>query len=180
VFEAREVQVGAPSDDLFPVSSGLALGDKVVLNGNFLIDSQAHLSSGVSGLYGGSKEFAAAQPAASSSGAKGAQPAAVKFDFHAEPSPMKAGEENTFHVNLTDAAGKPIADAQVTVTLIMPAMPSMGMPEMKNSIALPWDSSHQMYMAKGQPGMAGTWTIVVEARKNGGMIASSHTHLAAR
>jgi hypothetical protein len=47
VFEAREVQVGAPSDDLFPVTGGLALGDKVVLNGNFLIDSQAHLSSGV-------------------------------------------------------------------------------------------------------------------------------------
>jgi Cu(I)/Ag(I) efflux system membrane fusion protein len=63
VFEAREVQVGAPSEDLFPVSSGLALGDKVVLNGNFLIDSQAHLSSGMSGLYGGSKEFAGSRTA---------------------------------------------------------------------------------------------------------------------
>ena len=38
IFEAREVQVGAVTEDLFPVSSGLALGDKVVLNGNFLID----------------------------------------------------------------------------------------------------------------------------------------------
>ena len=64
VFEAREVAVGAPSDDLFPVTSGLALGDKVVLSGNFLIDSQAHLSSGMSGLYGGSKEFAADRRAA--------------------------------------------------------------------------------------------------------------------
>jgi Cu(I)/Ag(I) efflux system membrane fusion protein len=182
VFEAREVQVGAPSDDVFPVSAGLALGDRVVLNGNFLIDSQAHLSSGVSGLYGGSKEFAAnqaAQSAASTAG-KGAPASAAKIDFRAEPSPMKAGEDNTFHVNLTDAAGRPIADAQVTVTLIMPAMPSMGMPEMKSSIALPWDGGHKMYMAKGQPGMAGTWTIVVEARKNGGVIASSHTHLGAR
>jgi RND family efflux transporter MFP subunit len=182
VFEAREVQVGAPSDDLFPVTGGLALGDKVVLNGNFLIDSQAHLSSGVSGLYGGSKEFAAnqaAQSAASTAG-KSAPASAAKIDFRAEPSPMKAGEDNTFHVNLTDAAGKSIADAQVTVTLIMPAMPSMGMPEMKNSIALPWDGGHKMYMGKGQPGMAGTWTIVVEARKNGGVIASSHTHLGAR
>jgi hypothetical protein len=62
----------------------------------------------------------------------------------------------------------------------MPAMPSMGMPEMKSSIDLPWDGGHKMYMAKGQPGMAGTWTIVVEARKNGGVIASSHTHLGAR
>jgi RND family efflux transporter MFP subunit len=183
VFEAREVQVGAPSEDLFPVTGGLALGDKVVLNGNFLIDSQAHLSSGVSGLYGGSKEFAAnqaAQPAAGSPAGKGTPAAAAKIDFRSEPSPMKAGGDNTFHVNLTDAAGKPIADAQVTVTLIMPAMPSMGMPEMRSSISLPWMAGHQMYMGKGQPGMAGTWTILVEARKNGGVIASFHTHLGAQ
>ena len=47
-----------PPKIYFPSRAGLALGDKVVLNGNFLIDSQAHLSSGMSGLYGGSKEFA--------------------------------------------------------------------------------------------------------------------------
>ena len=64
VFEAREVSVGAPSEDLFPVTSGLAPGDKVVLSGNFLIDSQAHFSSGMSGLYGGSKEFAGARQTA--------------------------------------------------------------------------------------------------------------------
>ena len=66
IFEAREVAVGTPSDDLFPVTSGLAVGDKVVLSGNFLIDSQAHLSSGMSGMYGGSKEFAANSPAPAS------------------------------------------------------------------------------------------------------------------
>lgn len=55
VFEAREVALGTPSDDLFPVVSGLSPGDKVVLSGNFLLDSQAHLSSGMSGLYGDRK-----------------------------------------------------------------------------------------------------------------------------
>ena len=64
VFEAREVQVGAPTEDLFPVMKGLKAGDKVVLNGNFMIDSQAQLSSGMTGLFGGSKEFAAGQQAA--------------------------------------------------------------------------------------------------------------------
>ena len=183
VFEAREVQVGAPAEDLFPVTRGLALGDKVVLNGNFLIDSQAHLSSGMSGLYGGSKEFAAgqqAQPASSSSASKSVEPAQVKLDFHAESDPLEAGEDNPFHVNLTDASGKPVADARVTVTLIMPAMPSMNMPEMKSSFELPWDASHQMYMGKGQPPMAGTWNVLVEARRNGNPIASFHTHLSAR
>lgn len=183
VFEAREVQVGAPSDDLFPVTGGLAPGDKVAINGNFLIDSQAHLSSGVSGLYGGSKEFASNQPAqstAASPAGKSAPASALKLDLHVDPDPMRAGADNAFQVTLTDASGKPVADAQVTVTLIMPAMPSMGMPEMRSTIALVWDAGRQMYAAKGQPGMAGTWTVLVEARRNGGVIASLHAHLSAK
>jgi Cu(I)/Ag(I) efflux system membrane fusion protein len=179
VFEAREVQVGTATEDLFPVTSGLALGDKVVLNGNFLIDSQAHLGSGMSGLYGGSKEFASAQQtqtAATSS----TNPSAVKIDLHADPNPLKAGEDNQFHVTLTDADGKPVSDARVTVTLIMPAMPSMGMPEMKSSCELAWKADSKTYEGKGQAPMAGTWTVLVEARENGNAIASMRTHLSAR
>ena len=178
VFEAREVQVGAPTEDLYPVSSGLALGDKAVLNGNFLIDSQAHLSSGMSGLYGGSKEFAAGQQTTSTG--QSANPSAVKLDFHADADPMKVGEDNLFHVNLTDANGKLISDAHVTVTFIMPAMPTMNMPEMKRSFDLPWKADSQMYMGKGQAPTQGEWNVIVEARKNGSMIGSSHTHLSAR
>jgi Cu(I)/Ag(I) efflux system membrane fusion protein len=183
VFEAREVQVGAATEDLFPVSSGLALGDKVVLNGNFLIDSQAHLSSGMSGLYGGSREFAALQKnesSATSSTSKNAEASAVKIDIHSDPNPMKAGEDNQFRVTLTDAAGKPVTDARVTVTLIMPAMPAMGMPEMKSSCELAWKAGSQMYVGKGQAPMSGTWNVTVEARKNGNVIASLHTLLSAR
>ena len=170
-FEAREVQVGAATEDLYPVSGGLALGDKVVLNGNFLIDSQAHLSSGVTGLYGGSKEFAAT-PAM--------QAGAAKLEFHSDTDPIKAGQDTLFHAALTDAGGKPIPDARVTVTFIMPAMPAMNMPEMKNSFDLPWMAAHQMYMGYGQAPSAGSWTVSVEARKNGGVIAAFHTHLSAR
>jgi nitrogen fixation protein FixH len=155
----------------------------VVLNGNFLIDSQAHLGSGMSGLYGGSKEFASAQQtqtAASSPANPGADASAAKIDIHADPNPMKAGEDNQFHVTLTDASGKPISDARVTVTLIMPAMPSMGMPEMKSSIELAWKAGSKTYEGNGQAPMAGTWTVLVEARKNGAVIASLRTHLSAR
>jgi hypothetical protein len=183
VFEAREVQLGAPSEDLYPVSSGLVLGDKVVLNGNFLIDSQAHLSSGVSGLYGGSKEFASNAQGKSSgevAPAKDSGANAAQIEFHADTDPLKGGEDNPFHANLIDASGKPISDARVTVTLIMPAMPSMNMPEMKNSFELPWVASRQMYAGNGQPPMAGNWTVLVEATKNGSVIASTRTHLSAR
>lgn len=92
VFEAREVQVGAPSEDLFPVTSGLAAGDKVVLNGNFLIDSQAQLSSGMSGLFGGSKEFGAGQQAQSSASSADTSTANnARVDLRSESDPMKAG-----------------------------------------------------------------------------------------
>jgi len=183
VFEAREVQVGAATEDLFPVSRGLTLGDNVVLNGNFLIDSQAHLGSGMSGLYGGSKEFAGGQQtqtAPASSSSKNAETGAAKIDLHVDPNPMKAGEDNQFQATLTDANGKRIADARVTVTLVMPAMPAMGMPEMKSSCELAWKAGSQMYVGKGQAPMSGTWNVLVEARKNGNVIASMHTHLSAR
>lgn len=181
VFEAREVAVGAPSEDLFPVTSGLSRGDKVVLNGNFLIDSQAHLSSGMSGMYGGSKEFAANQsPATTASAGTPAPQANAKIDLHADNDPLKAGEDNTFRVTLTSSDGMPIADAQVHLTLTMPAMPSMGMPEMKSSIDLPWAPSQNAYVGKGQPGMSGPWTVTVEARRNGATLATIHTRLNAR
>jgi Cu(I)/Ag(I) efflux system membrane fusion protein len=179
-FEAREVQVGAATEDLFPVSSGLALGDKVVLNGAFLIDSQAHLSSGMSGLYGGSKEFAAGQQSSASPASKSAEANAAKLDFHADADPLRGGQDNPFHVNLTDANGRPIGDARVTVTLTMPAMPSMNMPEMKNSFDLAWMADKQMYVGKGQAPMAGSLNALVEARRNGAVIASFHTHLSAK
>jgi Cu(I)/Ag(I) efflux system membrane fusion protein len=179
VFEAREVAVGVPSDDLYPITSGLQTGDKVVLNGNFLIDSQAHLSSGMSGLYGGSKEFAAAQEAVAPS-VGSLQGATARLEVQADPDPMRAGEDSIFHVKLTSPDGKPVSDASITLTFVMPAMPSMSMPEMKSTISLPWSADHAMYVGKGQPGMAGTWNIIVEARKNGGVIATLHTHMSAR
>jgi RND family efflux transporter MFP subunit len=183
IFEAREVAVGAPSDDLFPVTSGLVRGDKVVLSGNFLIDSQAHLSSGVSGLYGGSKEFAASAanpatptPASGSSSATNT----AKIDLRADNNPLKAGADNVFSAAVAGPDGKPIPDAHVTVTLVMPAMPSMGMPEMKSTFELPWSAGKQMYVGNGQPGMSGSWSVTVEARRNGAVIATIHTHLSAK
>jgi hypothetical protein len=180
VFEAREISVGVPSDDLFPVTSGVAPGDKVVLSGNFLIDSQAHLSSGMSGMYGGSKEFTASATAPASVSGSAMDTSAVKLDFHADNNPLKAGQDNAFHVTLISVDGKPIADAHVTVALTMPAMPSMGMPEMKSSFELPWSAGQHIYTGKGQPPMSGSWSVTVEARRNSALIATLHTRLSAK
>jgi uncharacterized GH25 family protein len=93
---------------------------------------------------------------------------------------MKAGEDNTFEVKVIGADGKPVADAQVVLTFIMPAMPSMNMPEMKSSVDLPWAPGRAMYIGRCHPAMAGTWNIIVEARRNNTVIATFHTHLGAR
>ena len=83
-------------------------------------------------------------------------------------------------MNLNDTSGKPIADARVTVTLLMPAMPAMNMPEMKNSFELQWMAGQQLYMGKGQAPMAGSWTVLVDARRNDSIVATLHTHVSAR
>jgi RND family efflux transporter MFP subunit len=176
VFEAREVALGTPADDLFPVLSGLTRGEQVVLSGNFLIDSQAHLSSGMSGLYGGSKEFASA-PAASAAQSASTQNATLTLH---PPASLKSGEDNAFSAVLIGADGKPIPDAQVKLTLVMPAMASMGMPEMKSSSDLAWSASQKAYIGKAQPGMAGGWNVTVEARRQGAVIATYRTRLIAR
>lgn len=179
VFEAREIKAGTPTEDVFPVMSGLKAGEKVVINGNFMIDSQAQLTSGMTGLFGGSKEFANGQGQATGNAARNAPPSTARIDLHA-PSDMKGGEANTFQATLTDASGKPIPDAQVTVTLVMPAMPSMNMPEMRNSFPLTWSPGQQAYAGKGNVPMAGSWNATVEASKNGAVIASARTRLSAR
>jgi hypothetical protein len=104
----------------------------------------------------------------------------AKLDFHVDSGAAKAGEDAPFHASLTNANGKQIGDAHVIVTLVMPAMPSMGMPEMRSSFELFWNSNRQMYIGSGQAPMPGSWNVSVEARKNGAAIATFHTHLNAK
>ena len=46
---------------------------------------------------------------------------------------LTAAAEATLHVSVHDASGKPVTDAQVKVTSFMPAMPAMGMGEMREA-----------------------------------------------
>jgi Cu(I)/Ag(I) efflux system membrane fusion protein len=176
VFEAREIQAGPPSEELYPVLAGLKAGEQVVTNGNFLIDSQTRLTGGMTGMFGGSKEYANEKTPAGTTPAseqKTPEQTSAKISFAVEPSPPKGAADNMFHVSVLDANGTMIPDAEVTVTLVMPAMPSMGMPEMRNSFKVPFVQG--MYMGKGNIGMAGPWNVSVEAKRNGQTIATYRT-----
>ncbi len=174
IFEAREIQTGVPSEERYPVLAGLKPGEEVVTNGNFLIDSQTRLTGGMTGLFGGSKEYNN-QNTPTSGAPKSPQVPGGKISFAVEPNPPKGAAENMFHVSVMDADGKGVPDADVTVTFIMPAMPAMGMPEMKNSFKLPYVQG--LYMGKGNIASAGSWNVIVEAKRNGQVIATYRTRL---
>jgi RND family efflux transporter MFP subunit len=172
LFEQRRVQVGNPVKDRYPVTGGLAPGDKVVTNGVFLVDSQTRLTGGVTGMFGGSKSFTDSNAPVSSS------PPKFKMTFRIDPDPPQGAKENTLHVTLIDASGKPVPDAQVRLTFVMPAMPAMNMPEMRNSADLKWTGSE--YVGPITIMMAGGWNVAIEARRGGELLAMSQVHVNAR
>jgi len=177
VFEAREIRTGTPNNDLFPVISGLKPGERVVTNGNFLIDSQTRLSGGMTGLFGGSKEFGDHQT--SGGGSPESQAASVKttkITYRTDPDPLKGGAPAKFYAQLVDT-GKPVLDAKVKITLVIPAMPSMSMPEMRATADLPWNGKE--YSGTIDVPTAGSWNTTIEATRNGHVMASEHIRLTA-
>ena len=172
VFEQRKVQVGNPVKDRYPVTSGLVTGEMVVTNGVFLVDSQSRLSGGLTGMFGGSRSFNQSD-VPSPAGAP-----AFKLTFRTDPDPPQGAKENTLHVTLLDESGKPVPDAQVRLTFVMPAMPAMNMAEMRSSADLKWNGSE--YIGPITLTTAGGWNVAIEARRGGALLATSQIHVNAR
>jgi RND family efflux transporter MFP subunit len=170
VFEAHEVQLGTAADGYYPVRAGLRAGERIVTEGNFLLDSQTRITGGMSSMFGGSKEFNE-QPAAPES-------AQWKVSFRSDPAMPRGGSEATLYVSVQDAAGKPVTDAQVHVTLLMPAMPAMGMSEMRQVVSLSWNKAE--YAGTIKIPTPGTWTVTVEVRRGGQLLTSYRTSLGAK
>jgi RND family efflux transporter MFP subunit len=51
-FEPREVEVGEPSDEAYPILSGLEEGDRVVTSAQFLVDSETNLQEAMQSMIG--------------------------------------------------------------------------------------------------------------------------------
>jgi nitrogen fixation protein FixH len=86
---------------------------------------------------------------------------------------------NGFEVTVKGPDGKPVTDADVTVLFVMPAMPSMRMPEMRSVINLKHQKDGR-YVGSGQVTMAGKWDVTVTARRAGKEIASRQIPVTAR
>jgi len=175
IFEAHSVEVGAIADDYYPVLAGLRGGERIVTEGNFLLDSQTRISGSMSGMFGGSKEFNQQKGAPES---ERRDSTAWKVSFRSDPATPKGGSEATAHVSVQDGTGKPATDAEVRVTLFMPAMPAMGMSEMREATTLSWKGGE--YIATVKVPTPGTWTVTVDVGRGGQMLTSYRTTLNAK
>ena len=93
----------------------------------------------------------------------------IDVTFKTEPDPPKVGE-NTFEA-MVMAGGQPVTDAGASVELVMPAMPSMNMPEMRSTVALKHDGSGR-YRGTGKVDTAGAWEATVKVTRSGQEIGS--------
>lgn len=187
-FEPREVEVGQPVDEYYPVLKGLQPGDRVVTSAQFLIDSETNLQAAMQAMAGmhaapeaapaaGAGEHAGHAPAgpAGTPGPGGAGPAApapaprVAIAFRSQPDPPRRGE-NTFEVVVRGADGQPVTDASVEVVLAMPPMPSMGTPAMRSRAVLA-HAGGGVYRGTGEIGMAGRWDVTVTVSRGGRPLA---------
>lgn len=101
----------------------------------------------------------------------------VDITFTTEPDPPKVGE-NAFEA-MVMADGHAVTDAGVSVELLMPAMPSMKMPEMRSTFALKHDGSGR-YRGAGGVTAAGDWEATVRVTRSGRDISSRTFRLTAK
>lgn len=163
-IQPREVELGPHVGDQFVIAKGVKAGEEIITSANFLIDSEAQLQAAAGA-------FVPPPPGAGQAAAMNAPAEAqANAELTTDPSPPQKGA-NTFRVRLADAAGKPIAGAQVTLTFFMPAMPAMGMAAMKTVVQAA-EKGGGLYEGNGNLGSGGTWQVTIVAMQNGQAIAN--------
>jgi hypothetical protein len=103
---------------------------------------------------------------------------ALDIAFTSEPSPPRTGD-NRFEVTVKDKSGKPVSDAAVSLAFYMPPMPSMQMPEMRNTVKLT-STGNGVYRGEGSVGMAGAWDVTITVMRGQQQLGSKQIKLTAR
>jgi RND family efflux transporter MFP subunit len=165
-FAPRPVKAGRRVGDNVEILEGVKEGEQVAASATFFLDSESQLRAGLQNYE--------APPAAQSASAPAQS---LDIAFRPLTDPPKTGD-NIFEVSVKDQAGQPIAGADVSVQLFMPAMPTMNMPAMRNEVRLP-SVGGGVYRGPGQVMMAGRWDATVTVSKGGQRLGSRQFALAA-
>ena len=118
---------------------------------------------------GGTSNMSTPVPAPQASTATEISAGNVEVTLTTQPDPPTMGE-TTFEA-MVMAGGQPVTDAAVSLELFMPAMPSMNMAEMRNSVALKHEGGGR-YRGAGNVMMAGNWDATVTVRRDGKEVGS--------
>ncbi len=98
--------------------------------------------------------------------------------YVSEPDPPRAGD-NAVSVQVHDENGTPASDLAVTATYYMPAMPSMNMPEMRDSFSLV-SAGGGRYTGNVRLSMGGTWAVTVVAKRGEESVARKQLTIQAK
>ena len=167
-FTPRPVKVGRNLGDRIQILEGVKEGEQVATGATFFLDSESQLRAGL-------------QNYEAPKGAQGGPPTGgptLDIVFRTQPDPPKTGE-SVFEVVVKDASGQPVTDADVSVQLFMPAMPTMNMPAMRNETKLPHIGGG-VYRGPGQVMMAGRWDATVTVAKGGQQLGRKQLAVVAR
>lgn len=162
-LEPRQIEIGPRLDDHVVVLKGLKAGERIASSANFLLDSEAQLQAAIG-------SFAAPPPGAGAAASMNAPAQEVAVDFTSDPSPPHKGS-NTLRVKLRSADGKPIAGAEVSITLYMAAMPAMGMAAVRKQATLS-DKGDGSYEGPLDLPSGGSYQVTITAQHNGQTIAA--------
>jgi RND family efflux transporter MFP subunit len=167
-FTPRPVKVGRNLGERIEILDGVKEGEQVATGATFFLDSESQLRAGL-------QNYEA--PKAAQGGPTPGGPT-LDIVFRTQPDPPKTGE-SLFEVAVKDASGQPVTDADVSVQLFMPAMPTMNMPAMRNETKLPHVGGG-VYRGPGQVMMAGRWDVTVMVAKGGQQLGRKQLAVAAR
>ena len=95
-----------------------------------------------------------------------------------QPDPPKVGA-NELEVTVTTPGAAPVPDADVSVTFLMPARPSMNMPEMRQTARLA-HAGAGVYRGTGEIPMAGRWEVTVSVGRGGQSLGAKTLTLSVR
>ena len=168
MFTPRPVKVGRRFADRIEILDGVKEGEQVATGATFFLDSESQLRAGLQNY-----EAPVAAP-----GSPVPATGVLDISFRSLSDPPKTGD-NTFEVSVKDKAGQPVTDAEVSVQLFMPAMPTMNMPAMRNETKLP-HAGGGVFRGSGMVMMGGRWEATVTVSKAGQRLGSKQFPLVAK
>lgn len=169
-FEPREVKAGGRVEGRVEIVSGLDEGQQVASGATFFIDSESQMRAAMEGYE--------AVPPPASSGEAAAAAGALAIDFRTDPDPPSHGD-NTVVVQVRDATGAPVTDAEVSVRFYMAPMPSMNMPAMRSDAVLIGGENGE-YRGHANVSMAGRWDVTVTVSRGGQRLGTKSLGITAR